>query len=132
MLGAITAIFCCQLAGELIVAATHLPVPGPVIGMVILLAGLIAKGSVPEQIAAAGDALLKNLALLFVPAGVGVMLHIALIGREALAISTALVVSTLATIAVTALVMQALQRLGGDKTAGDAGNDAGGAGKDGS
>lgn len=111
MVGAITVIFCCQLAGELIVAATKMPVPGPVIGMAILLLGLIVRGGVPEGIAAAGDALLRNLALLFVPAGVGVMLHIALIGREALAISVALVASTLVTIAVTALSMQAFQRL---------------------
>lgn len=110
MLGALTLIFACQLAGELLVAVTGLPVPGPVIGMVLLLAGLIARGGIPEPLAAVGGALLSNLALLFVPAGVGVMLHVALIGREALPITVALVVSTVATVAVTALVMNALQR----------------------
>ncbi|NRG18091.1 CidA/LrgA family protein [Rhizobiales bacterium] len=110
MLGALTLIFSCQLAGELLVAVSGLPVPGPVVGMVLLLGGLIVRGDIPEPLADVGGALLSNLALLFVPAGVGVMLHVALIGREALPITVALVVSTAATVAVTALVMNALQR----------------------
>ncbi|MXN63797.1 CidA/LrgA family protein [Stappia sp. GBMRC 2046] len=127
MLGALTLIFACQLAGELLVAVTGLPVPGPVIGMVLLLGGLIVRGGIPEPLAAVGGALLSNLALLFVPAGVGVMLHVALIGREALPITVALLVSTAATIAVTALVMNALQR---PKAEGDAGpHDDGGGGE---
>ncbi|WP_346909934.1 CidA/LrgA family protein [uncultured Roseibium sp.] len=101
----LTLIFACQLAGELLKAALELPVPGPVIGMVILFAGLVIKGGLPEGLAQVGDTFLGNLSLLFVPAGVGVMLHIALIGEQALAITLALVGSTLATIAVTALVM---------------------------
>ncbi|WP_029058787.1 CidA/LrgA family protein [Stappia stellulata] len=106
MLGALTIILCCQLAGEAIVVATGLPVPGPVLGMVFLFAGLVVRGGPSAGLAQAGDALLRNLALLFVPAGVGVVLHLGLLGREGLAISVSLVVSTLATIAVTALVMR--------------------------
>lgn len=113
MLGAITLIFACQLAGELLVAALGLPVPGPVAGMVILLAGLMIRGSIPADHGAAGDALLVNFSLLFVPAGVGVMLHAGLLGREWLPIGIALVASTLLTVAVTALVMRRLSR-GGD------------------
>jgi holin-like protein len=106
MLGALTIILCCQLAGEAIVVATGVPVPGPVLGMVLLFAGLVARGGPSADLAQAGDALLRNLALLFVPAGVGVVLHLGLLGREGLAISVSLVVSTLSTIAVTALVMR--------------------------
>lgn len=106
----LTVILVCQLVGELITVATGLPIPGPVIGMVLLLAGLLVKGGIPDDLATVGDAFLKNLSLLFVPAGVGVMLHIALIGREGLAITLALIGSTLATIAVTAIVMRALSR----------------------
>ncbi|WP_417689939.1 CidA/LrgA family protein [Roseibium sp.] len=106
----LTLIFACQLAGELAKVALDLPVPGPVIGMVLLLAILIVRGSIPDNLAKVGDGFLSNLSLLFVPAGVGVMLHISLIGEQALAITLALVGSTLATIAVTALVMRALSR----------------------
>lgn len=115
MLGALTIILCCQLAGEAIVVASGLPVPGPVLGMVFLFAGLVLRAGPSADLAQAADALLRNLALLFVPAGVGVVLHLGLLGREGVAISVSLVVSTLATIAVTALVMRwTLGRADGD------------------
>lgn len=110
MLGYITLIFACQLAGELLVAALGLPVPGPVAGMLILLTGLLAHGAVPENLAAVGDFILGNLSVLFVPAGVGVMLHAGLLGDDWLPVSVALVASTILTIAVTALAMQWLTR----------------------
>lgn len=106
MLGALTFILCCQLAGELLVEASGLPVPGPVVGMVLLFTWLMLRKREHKELAATADALLRNLALLFVPAGVGVVLHLGLLGREGVAISAALIVSTLATVAVTALVMQ--------------------------
>jgi holin-like protein len=108
MLAYLTAIFCCQLFGELLVSATGLPLPGPVCGMALLFLGLLVRGSIPTELAGVGTALLDNLSLLFIPAGVGVMLHAPLIGRDWLAISVALVVSTALTIAVTALVMAKL------------------------
>lgn len=121
MLNALTMILCCQLAGELAVAAMGLPVPGPVLGMVLMLAGLLIRGGIPADIAATADVLLGNLSLLFIPAGVGVMLHLQLIEAEILPISAALVISTLLTIAVTALLMQALNRR--QPSAGDNGKD---------
>jgi hypothetical protein len=53
-------------------------------------------------------ALLSNLSLLFVPAGTGIMVHLSLLAGDGIAVSVALVVSTIATIAVTGLMMQAL------------------------
>ena len=105
MLFHLTLILCCQLAGEALVAATGLPLPGPVAGMALMFAGLILFG-LPEGLARVADTLLGHLALLFVPAGVGVMLHLPLLARDGAAIGVALVASTLATIAVTALVMR--------------------------
>jgi len=110
MLSALTLILTCQLAGELITRFLGLPVPGPVAGMVILFTLLAIKGSVPQDVGAVADSLLKNLALLFVPAGVGVMAHLGLLGQDWLPISVALIGSTLMTIAVTALVMSRLAR----------------------
>jgi putative effector of murein hydrolase LrgA (UPF0299 family) len=105
MLFYLTLLLCCQLVGELFVVATDLPIPGPVIGMALLFAGLLVSGRIPDGLATFADALLGNLSLLFVPAGVGIIVHFALIGTDALAISVALVVSTLLTIAVTAWCM---------------------------
>jgi holin-like protein len=111
MLNALTLILCCQLVGELLVTATGLPIPGPVCGMLLMLAGLIVRGGIPGDIAAVADTLLGNLSLLFIPAGVGVMLHLQLIEAEIVPISVALIASTLLTIAVTALMMQWLNRV---------------------
>ena len=110
MLGWLTLILCCQLAGELARLATGLPVPGPVIGMVLLFAGLMIKGAVPDGLGKVADGLLAHLSLMFVPAGVGVVLHLELMGEQSLALSVALVGSTLAAVAVTALVMVMLKR----------------------
>ncbi len=110
MLGYLTLIFSCQLAGELLAAAAGLPVPGPVCGMLILLSALVAYGRLPSDLGAVADALLGNLSLLFVPAGVGVMLHAGLLGTQWLPVTTALVASTALTIAVTAIVMSKLAR----------------------
>lgn len=98
----------CQLLGEVLVVWTGLPFPGPVVGMVLLFAGIALRGGVPPGLGQLVDGLLSHLSLLFVPAGVGVMLHIAMLRDEWLAVSLALVLSTILTIAVTALLMKAL------------------------
>ena len=105
MLAFLTAISCCQLLGELAVASLGLPVPGPVAGMAFLFCALLLRGSIPPDLGATADALIGNLALLFIPAGVGVMLHANLIAADWLAISVGLVISTALAIAVTALTM---------------------------
>lgn len=110
IIGYLTTILCCQLIGEAFVTFFSIPVPGPVVGMAILFAGLAIKGDVPDNLATVGDTLLANLSLLFVPAGVGVMLHLALLSDQWLPISVALVVSTLLTIAVTGAMMSLLGR----------------------
>ncbi len=111
MLEYLTLILSCQLAGEFLVSALDVPFPGPVAGMILLFVFLSVRGGVPEDLGNVAGALLNNLSLLFVPAGVGVMVHFELLGADALPISVALVVSTLLTIAVTALVMVTLNRL---------------------
>ena len=106
----IAVLLACQLAGEGVVAWSGLPVPGPVLGMLLLLGGMMLRGGVPEGLGRVSDGLLAHLSLLFVPAGVGVMLHLATLRDEWLAVSVALVVSTVLTIAVTGLVMMLLIR----------------------
>ena len=110
MLNYLTLIFGCQLVGELVTRALAIPVPGPVLGMVILFLLLVFRGSIPEKLSATTDGLLSHLSLLFVPAGVGIMLHFPLLGDDWIAITVALIVSTVLTIAVTALMMSWLAK----------------------
>ena len=111
MLAWFTLILCCQLAGEVAAGLLALPVPGPVLGMVLLFLFMAMKREIPVGLAQTGDALLSNLSLLFVPAGVGIMAHATLLAQDWQALSVAVVVSTVLTIAVTALVMVWIKRL---------------------
>ncbi|GGE39978.1 CidA/LrgA family protein [Actibacterium pelagium] len=115
MLGALTLIFTCQLIGETTTRALDLPLPGPVAGMVLLFIYLAVRGGISADMSRVADGLLSHLALLFVPAGVGVMLHFRLLGEEWLPIAVALIASTALTIAVTAWVMHLLTRKSGDQ-----------------
>jgi holin-like protein len=105
MLGFLTLILLCQLLGELTVGALGVPVPGPVLGMVLLFLILAVRGSVPDGLEHTSNGLLRSMSLLFVPAGTGVVLHIRLLGEEVLPLGLALLVSTVVTIAVTAILM---------------------------
>lgn len=99
----------CQSAGELLARALHLPLPGPVIGLVLLLA-LLAWPALRAPVAAAAETLLSHLSLLFVPIGVGVISHLGVLGAHALPIGVTLLASTWIGLAVTALVLNALWR----------------------
>jgi holin-like protein len=113
MTGAITALLLCQLAGELLVRALHLPVPGPVIGMVLLFVILLLRhsdGEPPAALSQVADALLGHLGLLFVPAGVGVVVLLHTMALNWLPLALAVVVGTLGAIAVTGRLAQALLR----------------------
>jgi holin-like protein len=121
VLEALTLILLCQLAGEVCVLFTGLPVPGPVLGMLLLLAWLFVRGGVPESVARTADTLLSHLSLLFVPAGVGVLVHWERIRGQWAAIAAALVLGTLFTLAVTALTMTAANRLLGRRGGTDRG-----------
>ncbi len=110
-LNGITILLAYQLVGEITSRLLQLPVPGPVIGMILLFLTLLLRGSLEKTLDSAATALLSHLSLLFVPAGVGVVVHLDLIGDEWLPISIALVLSTLITLAATALIMLAIKRL---------------------
>ncbi|MGG5885827.1 CidA/LrgA family protein [Falsiroseomonas sp. HC035] len=111
MTGAITALLACQLAGEVLARSLGLSIPGPVIGMVLLLAVLLLRGRpAPAPLAEVSDGLLNNLGLLFVPAGVGVVLHLPLLARDWAPLSLAILAGTLLAIAATGRLAQALLR----------------------
>lgn len=106
MLSALTLLLLLQLIGEIFVQFFALPVPGPVIGLVLLFGGLLLRGGMSEDLRNTANNLLQHLSLLFVPAGAGVMIHASRVADEWLALSVALVGSTLLSMAATALTLK--------------------------
>lgn len=111
MLHGLIALLVFQLAGEAVVTATGLPVPGPVVGMVLLL-GWLQWRRPPDTAGTvrASDALLRHLQLWFVPAGVGVLGHLALLRADVVPVSVALAVSWLAGLATVGWTVGLLAR----------------------
>ncbi|MEL6940908.1 MAG: CidA/LrgA family protein [Cyanobacteria bacterium J06598_1] len=110
-LNGFTVLLLFQLVGETTVHLLHLSIPGSVLGMVLLFVALLLRRRVAKSLDTASTGLLSHLSLLFVPAGVGVMAQFNRIANEWVSISIALVMSTLITLAATAAIMQASQRL---------------------
>jgi len=100
-----------QLIGEISVRWLGLPVPGPVLGMIMLFITLLIKGSITKSLEGASTTLLSHLSLLFIPAGVGMMVHVERIANEWLSISIALLLSTAITLIFSALVMLFMSKL---------------------
>jgi holin-like protein len=120
MLAALAALLVCQLAGEAIVRAAGLPLPGPVVGMALLFLAMLTRAPLPKEIGSTADGLLKHLSLLFVPAGVGVVQNLHALGNEGLRLIAVVVLGTIIALAVTALTFEYLARfMGVDETAAD-------------
>ena len=120
MIGALTLLLACQLAGEIVTRGLGLPIPGPVLGLAFLAAGLwidAHRSGAPDdaventQIGRLAAVLLANLGLLFVPAGVGVVEQLPVLGDYGVAIVISLVVSTMMTLLVTVAVFLLAKRL---------------------
>ena len=109
-LNGITILLLYQLVGEIAALVLRLPVPGPVIGMTLLFLTLLVRGSVPTSVNSASSALLSHFSLLFIPAGVGVMVHFDRIANEWLPITVALVLSTTITLTGTAALVSLARR----------------------
>ncbi len=110
MINTLVTLLLFQTIGEAIAHGFSLPIPGPVIGMLLLFIYLAVKKDALEMLAPTVQVLLRHLTILFVPAGVGVMVHGQRIAAEWLPIVVALVISTVLTILVTALSIKWLQK----------------------
>lgn len=120
MVQAIAILLASQLAGEILSYGLGLPMPGPVIGLLLLFAALgiwqllgkVTPATVGETpLGTTSGALLQHLSILFVPAGVGAIDHLGLLRDYGVAIFIALFVSTALSLAITALVFVAVKRL---------------------
>lgn len=94
MIHALALILLCQLAGETVTRLAGWPVPGPVLGMGLMIALFAASPRVQALVAPAGEGILRHLSLLFVPAGVGVVGHLDRLGPQAWALGAAILGST--------------------------------------
>lgn len=121
MIIGLCAILLCQLCGEAISYETGIPVPGPVIGMLLMLVLLAVTDRLPQarreavtgSINGVSGGILANLSLLFIPAGVGVIQNIGLLTGHGLGLLIAVAGSTVATLTVTVLVFGFVARLTG-------------------
>jgi len=120
MIASLSLILLCQLAGEVMVRGLALPMPGPVVGMLLLLLlllardrfALLAKGPLQgDGVEGASRGLLAHLSLLFIPAGVGVVQKLDLLAEHGIAILLILAVSVVITLMVTVATFLIANRL---------------------
>ena len=110
MIEACALLFLCQLVGEIAVRLVGAPIPGPVVGMVLLLVTLALFGRVPSVLDKTAEFLLRNMPVMFVPAGVGILQQLDVLARFGARIVVVVIVSTIAAMVTTAWVFQALVR----------------------
>ena len=120
MIASLSLILLCQLIGEVTVRAIAIPVPGPVVGLVLLLVLLLGRDRFPalahgplgnDGVESASRALLANLSLLFIPAGVGVVQKLDLLAEHGVAILVILAVSVVVTLLATVATFVAASSL---------------------
>ncbi|WP_028453695.1 CidA/LrgA family protein [Chitinilyticum aquatile] len=94
-----------QLVGEMLSRGLHLPVPGPVLGMLLLAVWCTVRRGVDDRVGRVALGLLRYMALLFVPAGVGLMLLGPVLREQGWAMLAVLVFSTVVTLLVAGLAL---------------------------
>lgn len=108
MLQGIITLIALQLVGETISHYFEIPIPGAIIGMVLLLLYLMIKGYVATPLATTAQKLFPYLPLLLIPASVGVIQYGALLEREGVAVLAALIISLVISFIATPFIFQAL------------------------
>jgi putative effector of murein hydrolase LrgA (UPF0299 family) len=120
MIASLSLILLCQLIGEVAVRGLAVPVPGPVIGLVLLLLLLLARDRYPalargplgdDGVESASRGMLANLSLLFIPAGVGVVQKLDLLADHGIAVLVILAVSVIVTLLATVATFVAASSL---------------------
>lgn len=120
MIASLGLILLCQLLGEIVVRGVGVPIPGPVVGLILLLMllqgrdriGLLRRGPLGDGgVERTASGMLAHLSLLFVPAGVGVVQHLDLVSSHGVAIFVILALSALVTLVVTAVTFIVTSKL---------------------
>ena len=118
MLRSLFIIFFYQLLGEAIQKIFEINIPGPVIGLILLLLCFIIFSKkltqskrIIKEISVTSNQIINYLSLLFVPIGVGVVMHIDYLGDNLFKIFSIIIIGTLATLVFTAFVMEKIINL---------------------
>lgn len=114
MLKSIFIIFLYQLIGESVQKYFELTIPGPVIGLIFLLVSLILLRQTKstyikktkEEISHTSNYITSYLSLLFVPIGVGVVMHLTYLEQNYIPVLAVIFISTILTIGFTAVLME--------------------------
>ncbi|MGH1455654.1 MAG: CidA/LrgA family protein [Alphaproteobacteria bacterium] len=116
MIDGFIVLLACLFAGNIISDFFVLPVPGSIIGMLILFCGLLVRKGVSPSVDKVSMGLISVMGMLFVPAGVGISQYFDLLAREWPLVFFAGMSTTLLSLAVTAFLFQTIsKRKGGDK-----------------
>ena len=115
MLNSIFTIFLFQLVGEFIQKFFEISIPGPVIGLILLLTVLLIKNkysnaptNLENDLMRSCQNLLNYLPLLFIPVGVGVVMHLSLLEENLISVISIIILGTLLTLALTGFIMEKL------------------------
>ena len=108
-----------QLVGEVLQKFFNLVIPGPVIGLILLLFSLIYLKkikskkilNVKQDVMSTGNAITSYLSLLFVPIGVGVVMHISYLEQNLYQVLGVIVLGTVLTVGITAKLMEILNQI---------------------
>lgn len=116
-------IFMISLVGEGISSVFQLPVPGSIIGLVLLFLALQFKLLRLRHISMVGNFLLANMTILFLPPAVGIMDKFQVIAAYLLPIILIVLGAIVLNVCVIAVVVQLIKtRFEGDYEEGDASN----------
>ena len=115
MLNSIFTILFFQLVGEFIQKITEISIPGPVIGLILLLSALLIRAKyfkehhgIENNLVDFSERFLSYLPLLFIPVGVGVVMHLSLLEENLISVTSIIVLGTLLTLALTGFIMEKL------------------------
>ncbi|QEI09136.1 CidA/LrgA family protein [Pigmentiphaga aceris] len=97
-----------QLAGEFLARWLDLPLPGAVVGMILLFVALVIRGQAPAPLRRVASGLLQHLMLLLIPIVSGVVMHTERVMREWWPFLVSNAVGGAITLAVTAIVLRAM------------------------
>lgn len=110
-LNGLTLLLVYQLVGEVLSRLLQVPIPGPVLGMLLLFLSLFFFKKAKTVLRDSSSAILSHLSLLFIPAGVGLMTHFGRLEQEWLPVSVALFLGAIISFVTTAWLMQLTIRL---------------------
>jgi holin-like protein len=116
MLNSVFLIFLFQLIGELIQKVLELNIPGPVIGLILLLTSLLLSKKYDYKLIKnlkinlinSAENLVHYIPLFFLPVGVGVVMHLSFLEGSLVKVLFIIVFGTLITLAITGLLMEKL------------------------